>query len=123
MNPKDTTLHDLRSLLEKSRNFAIYRIAVDDAHPYGGQVVMVSPSIQDVIGASDPNDYGSWFHYVHPEDIQRVLDANHQSFLDGIAFDESLRIFNPQKNAWGWVRMLTTPYTMKMAHSPISTDL
>ena len=109
MNPKDTTLHDLRSLLEKSRNFAIYRIAVDDAHPYGGQVVMVSPSIQDVIGASDPNDYGSWFHYVHPEDIQRVLDANHQSFLDGIAFDESLRIFNPQKNAWGWVRMLTTP--------------
>ena len=109
MPTKDTTLHDLRSLLEKSRNFAIYRIAVDAAHPYGGNVVMVSPSIKDVIGASDPNDYGSWFQYVHPEDIQRVLDANHQSFEDGIAFDESLRIFNPQKNAWGWVRMLTTP--------------
>ncbi len=101
MNPKDTTLHDLRSLLEKSRNFAIYRIAVDAAHPYGGNVVMVSPSIQDVIGASDPNDYGSWFQYVHPEDIQRVLDANHQSFEDGTAFDESLRIFNPQKRCLG----------------------
>ncbi len=109
MNPKDTTLHDLRSLLEKSRNFAIYRIAVDAAHPYGGNVVMVSPSIQDVIGANDPQDFGSWFQYVHPEDIQRVLDANHQSFEDGTALDESLRIFNPQKNAWGWVRMLTTP--------------
>jgi PAS domain S-box-containing protein len=109
MPPKDTTLHDLRSLLEKSRNFAIYRIAVDTAHPYGGHVVMVSPSIKDVIGASDPNDYGTWFHYVHPEDIQRVLDTNHQSFVDGTPFDESLRIFNPQKDAWGWVRMLTTP--------------
>ena len=109
MPTKDTTLQDLRSLLEKSRNFAIYRIAVDAAHPYGGNVVMVSPSIQDVIGASDPNDYGSWFQYVHPEDIQHVLDANHRSFMDGTAFDESLRIFNPQKNAWGWVRMLTTP--------------
>ena len=109
MPTKDTTLQDLRSLLEKSRNFAIYRIAVDGAHPYGGNVIMVSPSIQDVIGASDPNDYGSWFQYVHPEDIQHVLDANHQSFMDGTTFDESLRIFNPQKNAWGWVRMLTTP--------------
>lgn len=109
MNPKDTTLQDLRSLLERSRNFAVYRIAVDAAHPYGGNVVMVSPSIRDVIGASDPQDYGSWFHYVHPEDIQRVLDANRQSFEGGTAFDESLRIFNPQKDAWGWVRMLTTP--------------
>ena len=119
MNPKDTTLHDLRSLLEKSRNFAIYRIAVDEDSSYGGHVVMVSPSIQDVIGASDPQDYGSWFQYVHPEDIQRVLDANHQSFVDGSPFDESLRIFNPQKDAWGWVRMLTSPVmdeTNKLTH-------
>ena len=56
MNPKDTTLQDLRSLLEKSRNFAVYRIAVDVEHPYGGDVGMVRPSIKDVIGARDPQD-------------------------------------------------------------------
>ena len=109
MNSKDTTLHDLRSLLEKSRNFAIYRLAVDEENPFSGQVVMVSPSIQDVIGVSDPQDYDAWFQYVHPEDIQRVLDARHKSFVEGSAFDESLRIFNPQKSIWGWVRMLTNP--------------
>jgi PAS domain S-box-containing protein len=109
MKPDDTTLQDLRSLLEKSQNFAIYRLAVDAAHPYGGTVSMVSPSISDIIGISDPQDYGSWFRYVHPEDIRRVLAANQQAFETGTAFDESARIFNPRKNTWCWVRILTTP--------------
>ena len=111
MKPEDTTLQDLRSLLERSQNFAIYRLAVDAAHPYGGTVSMVSPSISEIIGVNDPQDYGSWFRYIHPEDIHRVLVANQQAFEKGTAFDESARIFNPRKNIWRWVRFLTTPVT------------
>ena len=35
----------LRALMESATGFAVYRIAVDSVSPYGGRVVLVSPSL------------------------------------------------------------------------------
>lgn len=99
----------LLSLLEDAIAFALYRIAIDPTHPYGGKVVMVSPSIKDIVGIEDPWRFETWFEQIHPEDLPRVVDANRRSWEECIRYDESARFYNKTKGEWVWVRTISTP--------------
>lgn len=99
----------LLSLLEDAIDFAVYRIAIDPTHPYGGRVVMVSPSIKDIVGIEDPWRFETWFEHIHPEDLPRVVDANHRSWEECIRYDESARFYSKTKGQWVWVRTISTP--------------
>jgi hypothetical protein len=66
---RETDEGDLLSLLEDAIDFAVYRIAIDPTHPYGGRVVMVSPSIKEIVGIEDPWRFETWFEHIHPEDL------------------------------------------------------
>ena len=87
----------LRSLMESATNFAVYRLALDTANPLQLQVVFVSPSIEDLIGVSQPMQFANWFENIHPEDKEKVIEANHRA-LKTLKFNETLRIHHPLKN-------------------------
>jgi len=99
----------LLSLLEDAIGFAVYRIAVDPTHPYGGRVIMVSPSIKDIVGIQDPWRFETWFDHLHPDDLPRVVEAHRRSLKEFIQYDEAARFFNLSKNQWVWVRTMSTP--------------
>ena len=98
-----------RSLLENATNFAVYRIAVDPANPYGGRVVMVSPSIKEITGISDPYRFESWFENLHPEDLPRAVEANRRAVELGEPYSQPVRVYHPQKEQWVWVHTASTP--------------
>ena len=100
---------NFRSLLENATNFAVYRVAVDTENPYGGQVVMVSPSIQEITGVSDPDRFESWFETIHPDDLPRAIEANRRAIEEGRPYTQTVRVCHPQKEAWTWVHTASTP--------------
>lgn len=100
---------NLLSLLEDAIEFAVYQIAVDPSHPYGGRVVMVSPSIKEIAGIDDPWQFESWFENIHPDDKSRVMEANHRSWTEHVRYDETARQYNKDKKDWAWVRTISTP--------------
>lgn len=99
----------LRSMLESAQGYAIYRLAIDLKHPYQGRVVLVSPSIRDVVGIEDPYDFSAWFRDIHPDDEARVIAANRQAIEEGIPFDEEMRLYNKQRSQWRWVHTVSNP--------------
>ncbi len=99
----------LLSLLEDAIEFAIYQIAVDPSHPYGGRVVMYSPSLKEIAGIDDPSNFDSWFINIHPDDKQRVIKANRRSWMEAVRYDETARQYNKTKGEWTWVRTISTP--------------
>ncbi|MBN2391196.1 MAG: hypothetical protein JXR84_10750, partial [Anaerolineae bacterium] len=64
---------DFNSLLDNAQDFVIYRVAIDPDHPYGGRVVLVSPSIKDILGIADPYHFETWFERLHPDDAPTVI--------------------------------------------------
>ncbi|MCK4472188.1 MAG: PAS domain S-box protein, partial [Anaerolineae bacterium] len=99
----------LHSLLENATDFAIYRVAVDPANPYQGEVVLVSPSIRDITGISDPHRFESWFENIHPDDLPRMVEANRRAWEEGEQYDQPVRVYHLQKEQWVWVRTMSTP--------------
>lgn len=99
----------LLSLLEDAIDFAVYRITIDPTHPFGGKVVMVSPSIKEIVGIEDPLRFETWFEHIHQEDLPRVVEANRRSWQECIRYDESARFYNKTKHEWVWVRTISTP--------------
>ncbi|MCA9970629.1 MAG: PAS domain-containing protein, partial [Anaerolineales bacterium] len=99
----------LRSMLDSARGYAVYRVAVDPADPYLGKVVLVSPSIRDVIGIADPYNFESWFTGVHPDDRARVMAANRRALAEGVPFDETMRFYDARRQAWRWVHTVSHP--------------
>lgn len=99
----------LLSLLEDAIDFAIYRIAIDPTHPYGGRVVTVSPSIKEIVGIEDPWRFETWFEHIHPQDLPRVVEANRRSWKECVRYDESARFYSKNKGQWVWVRTISTP--------------
>jgi PAS domain S-box-containing protein len=97
------------SLLEDAIDFAVYRIAVDSNDQYGGRVVMVSPSIIDIVGIEDPWCFESWFEHLHPDDLDRIVKANRQAWEKAERYDQSARYYNHRKAKWVWVRTISTP--------------
>ncbi len=99
----------LRSMLESAQGYAIYRLAVDLDHPYLCRVMLVSPSIREVIGIDDPFDFSGWFGDIHPEDEPRIVAANRRAVTDGVPFDEELRVFHKRRGEWRWVHTVSNP--------------
>lgn len=99
----------LISLLEDAIEFAVYQIAVDRTHPHGGRVVMFSPSLIEIAGIDDPLNFNAWFINIHPEDKQRVIEANRRSWTEAVRYDQTARHYNKTKGAWTWVRTISTP--------------
>ncbi|NNE55896.1 MAG: PAS domain S-box protein, partial [Flavobacteriales bacterium] len=60
------------SLLENASGFALYRAYADLSMDNLAVVDLVSPSLAEVMGVEDPQDFNSWFANIHPEDLPRV---------------------------------------------------
>ncbi|MDO9086081.1 MAG: histidine kinase [Anaerolineaceae bacterium] len=99
----------LISLLEDAIDFAVYQIAIDPTHPYGGRVIMFSPSLKEIAAIDDPWNFESWFINIHPDDKKRVIDANYLSWTESVRYDETARHYNESKGGWTWVRTISTP--------------
>jgi PAS domain S-box-containing protein len=100
----------LRALVQNARRFAIYRIELDDTSPYGGRVVFASPSMLEIVGMDDPNNFAGWFHPIHPDDQARVEEANLRSLKNGEPYNQTARVFHKYKNDWVWVHTISNPY-------------
>jgi len=99
----------LRSLMESAERYAIFRLAVDPTHPYGLRIVLASPSLKELLGISELTDVSTWIGNIHPDDLERVVEANTQSIETGTLFDEQYRVFKPERGDWHWVHNRSTP--------------
>ncbi len=99
----------LRSILENARHFAIYRVALDPFSPYGGRVMLASPSIRELTGVEDYYDFANWFKNLHPEDAPRVQEANRRAFEYGEPYNQVTRVYNPLQGRWRWVQTISNP--------------
>ncbi len=90
-------------------DFAIYQVEVDPDAPYGGKIVMVSPSMKDILGIEDIWRFENWFAHLHPEDKARVIEANRRAWQQRTRYDEAARFFNAAKGQWVWVHTISTP--------------
>ncbi len=99
----------LKLLVENARHFALYRIELDPRHPMGGKVIFVSPSLKDIVGIEDPNQFEQWFENIHPEDLPRVREANQRSVRLGEPYDQVARVFHRQKKEWVWLHTISNP--------------
>jgi len=97
----------LRSLMENAVDFVVYRLANDENSKYQARVVFVSPSIKEIVGVEDPMKLETWFAMVHPDDLDRVVEANRRGF-ETFKFNEEIRIYNPIKKEWRWIQAITT---------------
>ncbi len=113
LNPTKNMLKEseanLQSLLKNATNFVVYRVAVDSDNPFGGKVLLVSPSIREIVGLEDPYKFEAWFENIHPDDAERIAAANRKAWQTGTAYDQVVRVFNQVKQRWVWLHTLSTP--------------
>jgi PAS domain S-box-containing protein len=96
-----------RSLMESASGFAIYRLVYDNVSPHSLRVIFASPSIKDIFGIPDPMKFESWFEYIHPDDMSRLVEANKRAFETNL-FNEEFRTYNEKKGEWRWVHAIST---------------
>ena len=99
----------LRSVVENARHFAIYRVTLDPASPYGARVTLASPSIRELTGVEDYYDFANWFKNLHPDDAPRVLEANRRALELGEPYNQITRVYNPRQARWRWVQTISNP--------------
>lgn len=99
----------LRSVIENAQRFGVYRIGVDPDNLLSAKVLLVSPSIGEMLGIDDLSKFDDWFTNLHPEDLPRVLEANNRSLKEGIPYNQPTRCFNKQQNRWRWVHTISDP--------------
>ena len=99
----------LRSVIENAQHFAIYRLKIDLDNPYYGKVVLASPSIQELLGVDDPYDFSTWFERLHPDDYDRIVEANRRSMEEGVVYNQPARIYNEKEARWRWVQTISNP--------------
>ncbi|UCD33278.1 MAG: PAS domain-containing protein [Desulfobacterales bacterium] len=97
----------LRSLMESATNFAVYRLVSDETSPYKLRVKFVSPSAKDILGISEPMKFETWFENVHPDDLDRLNQANRRAFKTQ-RFNEEFRAYNKKRGIWKWVHAIST---------------
>jgi PAS domain S-box-containing protein len=101
------SLAQSQSLIEGVSNFVVYQLAIDKKNPSFLQVVFVSPSVKEILGISEPYKIKNLFEIMNPEDAERVKAAN-QKAIETKKFNETFRIYHPQKKEWRWVRAIST---------------
>ena len=99
----------MRSLMESARSYAVYRVVVDPTNPFLARVVLASPSMKELLSIPDLQDFATWFDKIHPDDLARIVEANHCSLETGVPFDQQFRIFNEGRGEWAWVHVRSTP--------------
>ena len=99
----------LRSLMESASNFAVYRLISDVDNPNSLSVIFVSPSITDIMGVAKPMRFETWFEHIHPDDVERIVEANIEAFKT-LRFDETMRVYHPQKQKWVWIHAISTGF-------------
>ncbi|MCA1899412.1 MAG: histidine kinase [Chloroflexi bacterium] len=99
----------LRSVVENARHFAIYRVTLDPASPYGARLTLASPSIRELTGVDDYYDFSNWFKNLHPEDAPRVLEANRRALEQGEPYNQVTRVYHPRQGRWRWVQTVSNP--------------
>ena len=99
----------LRSLMDTASNFAVYRLISHIDNPDLLRVIFVSPSITDIMGVSEQMSFETWFERIHPDDVERIVRANIEAFKT-LRFDETMRIYHPQKQKWIWIHAVSTGF-------------
>lgn len=99
----------LRSVIQNAEHFGIYRILVDPDNLYAAKVALASPSLADIFGIDDIYQFENWFSNLHPDDRERVVEANNRSIKEGIPYNQPTRFFNKRRNRWCWVRTISNP--------------
>ena len=97
----------LNSFMYNASEFVIYRIKVTYEYGSIGIPVFYSPSITDVLGIRNPEDFKNWFKNVHENDRKRVAEANIISGKTGKIFNESFKYYNEKKKAWIWLQVMS----------------
>jgi|GEM_PF-719859 len=105
---KDVERH-LRSFMESARGFVVYQLGVDALHPGRSRVLFVSPSIEEIMGVTDPYNFEAWFVNIDASDRERVLAAARSAFSNSQPFDETMKIFREDRNEWAWIHAAATP--------------
>ncbi|MBF0546594.1 MAG: PAS domain S-box protein [Candidatus Riflebacteria bacterium] len=100
---------NLRSLMQNAKDFFFYRIAIDPDNPLKVKTVLVSPSITEVFGISNSENFDAWLERIHPEDFPRIMAANLRSVEFGELFDQCYRTFHQLRNEWVWGRSISNP--------------
>jgi PAS domain S-box-containing protein len=97
----------LRSLMERVADFAVFRLARDPSEQAEIRVVFASPSLKKILGVKDPQNFKSWVENVHPDDADRLVEANRRAFQTQ-RFNEEVRVHHPEKSEWRWVQAIST---------------
>ena len=97
----------LRSLMESATNFAVYRLISDETNPHRLKVKFVSPSVKDILGIPEPMKFEIWFENMHPDDVERITEANQRAFKT-LRFDEEYRTYHRKKGEWRWIHAIST---------------
>ena len=61
------------------------------------------------MGVSEPMSFETWFERIHPNDVERIVRANIEAFKT-LRFDETMRIYHPQKQKWIWIHAISTGF-------------
>jgi PAS domain S-box-containing protein len=80
-------------------------------HPDGGSITYISPQIEDLLGCPPERvleDRTWWWATVHPDDVERVQQANGHAFGAGEDFDQIYRMRSTD-DRWVWVRDKARP--------------
>ncbi|MBT6500861.1 MAG: PAS domain S-box protein, partial [Deltaproteobacteria bacterium] len=97
------------SFMESAKGFIVYRLEVDPENYFSGRLIFVSPGIEDEIGVSPEAEFSEWFKHIHPDDVERIVEANIEAFKT-LRFDETMRIYHPQKQKWIWIHSISTGF-------------
>ena len=97
----------LRSLMENASGFVVYRLVGENTAPAKLRVVFISPSAADVLGVSEPERFESWFEQLHPDDVERVAEANRRAHLSG-RFEGQFRFYHHGLEQWRWIHAISS---------------
>lgn len=104
----------LRSLMESATNFAVYRLVSDETNPHKLKVKFISPSARKILGIAEPMKFETWFENVHPDDAERLIEANQRAFKTN-RFNEEYRTYNKNKGEWRWIHAISNGGVSKKA--------
>ena len=106
-NALEESEEHLRSLMESATDFAVYRLVGDETSPHKLRVKFISPSAKDILGIPEPMKFETWFENVHPDDVERLSEANQRAFKTN-RFNEEYRTYHKDKDEWRWIHSIST---------------
>jgi hypothetical protein len=99
--------HRYRQLVEQNPAVTY----TEDLGADGRRLRFVSPQAQEVLGYSAERllaEPSLWFGSIHPDDVERVLQASDDLFQGGVDFDQTFRMRRAD-GAWVWIHDVTRP--------------